>query len=516
MTDYGHELQFGVFLTPAVGSAHRVVELAKLAELVGLDLVTVQDHPYQPRLMDAWTLLSYCAAETSSVRLAPNVLNLPLRQPVVLARSAATLDILSGGRVELGLGAGAFWDAIAASGGRRLSPGQSVDALSEAIDIIRAIWADSGGGLEHRGQHYQVVGAKPGPRPAHPIEIWLGALKPRMLALTGAKANGWLPSLGYAAIEDLGRMSAAIDEAAEAAGRAPSEVRRLYNITGGFGGSPEFLQGQPRDWAQQLSELTLTLGFTTFILGSDSADHLNRFAAEVVPAVRELVMDERGRAETQPEPEPVPGALSSRTLRPPASLFAVVPTPSPSRRLSRGVPWDEATRPAGPPPDPRRLFTVEEQANGQHLIDVHDALRQELERLRDLVSQVAEGTVGIGAARSFIHTMALRQNSWTLGAFCASYCRIVSSHHTLEDRSVFPHLRRRDGRLSTVVDRLEQEHRVIADILEQVDRALVAVVSQPEGMASLHQAIDLLTDALLSHLSYEERELVEPLSRLGF
>ena len=144
MPDYRHDLQFGVFITPVAGQADAVVELARLADVVGLDIVSFQDHPYQPSFLDAWTLLSVVAAETTNVRVAPNVANLPLRPPVVLARSAASLDILSGGRVELGLGAGAFWDAIAAMGGPRLTPGQSVDALSEAIDVIRAIWSADG------------------------------------------------------------------------------------------------------------------------------------------------------------------------------------------------------------------------------------------------------------------------------------------------------------------------------------------------------------------------------------
>lgn len=128
MTDYGQELRFGVFITPAAGRADSVLELAKLADTVGLDLVTFQDHPYQPRFLDTWTLLSVLAAQTSTVRVAPNVANLPLRPPVVLARSVASLDVLSGGRVELGLGAGAFWDRIAAVGGPALTPGQGVDA----------------------------------------------------------------------------------------------------------------------------------------------------------------------------------------------------------------------------------------------------------------------------------------------------------------------------------------------------------------------------------------------------
>src|SRR4051794_19410721 len=137
MPDYRHDLQFGVFITPVAAEAQAVVELAKLADVVGLDVVSFQDHPYQPSFLDTWTLLSVVAAETTNVRLAPNVANLPLRPPAMLARSAASLDVLSGGRVELGLGAGAFWDGIAAMGGRKLTPGQSVDALAEAIEIVR-------------------------------------------------------------------------------------------------------------------------------------------------------------------------------------------------------------------------------------------------------------------------------------------------------------------------------------------------------------------------------------------
>src|SRR4051812_47618008 len=197
MPDYRQDLQFGVFIPPLAGQADGVVELSRLADVVGLDVVTFQAPPYQPSFMDPWTLLSVVAAETTNVRVAPNVANVPLRPPVVLARSAASLDILSRGRVELGLGAGAFWDRIAAVGGPRWTPGQGVDALAEAIDVIRAVWGADGGPVRHRGTYYTVDGARPGPPPAHPMEIWLGAYKPRMLRLTGAKADGWLPSLGY-------------------------------------------------------------------------------------------------------------------------------------------------------------------------------------------------------------------------------------------------------------------------------------------------------------------------------
>src|SRR4051794_35688466 len=140
MPDYGHDLSFGTFITPQYQRPDDVVALAKLTERAGLDLATFQDHPYQAAFLDTWTLMSWVAAQTETLRVAPNVLNLPLRQPGVIARSAPSLDVLSGGRVELGLGAGAFWDAIVAMGGPRRTPGQSVEALDEAIDVIRAIW----------------------------------------------------------------------------------------------------------------------------------------------------------------------------------------------------------------------------------------------------------------------------------------------------------------------------------------------------------------------------------------
>lgn len=166
MADYGHELLFGTFLTPVADQAERVVALARLTEQAGLDLVTVQDHPYQARFLDTWTLLSVIAAGTSTLRVSPNVANLPLRPPAVLARSVATLDILSGGRVELGLGAGAFWDGIAAVGGPRLTAAQGVDALEEGIQVIRAMWEAGGGAVRVDGRHHRVWGRTPARRPS--------------------------------------------------------------------------------------------------------------------------------------------------------------------------------------------------------------------------------------------------------------------------------------------------------------------------------------------------------------
>ena len=415
MTDYGHPLLFGSFISPASADAERTVGLAVLSEQVGLDLVTFQDHPYEPAFLDTWTLLSYVAARTSRVHLAANVTNLPLRPPAVLARSVASLDLLSGGRVELGLGAGAFWDAIEAMGGRRLSPGQARQALDEAISVIRQTWDTSQrGGVRLDGEFYPVKGAKRGPAPAHEVGIWLGAYKPRMLTLTGRAADGWLPSLSYLQPGDLAAGNKIIDEAAEQAGRSPVAVRRLLNIGGQFGPvSQGPLDGPPDQWAEELAGLALSDGISTFIIATDDPDDLRRFAGEVAPAVRDLVAAERGT------PTASLTKSSPVTLTPPPSedTFAVVPTPDDGTRRSTTQVWDESGRPRGPAREPDRTYTPRQQAEGQHLIDVHDHLRGELDQVYDLIDQVAAGTLDAGAARSAINEMTMRQNNWTLGTY---------------------------------------------------------------------------------------------------
>ncbi|MGH8894024.1 MAG: LLM class flavin-dependent oxidoreductase [Actinomycetes bacterium] len=469
MPDYGHDPLFGCFLPPLAAQAETVVTLARIADANGLDLVTVQDHPYQPAFLDTWTLLSVLAARTSRVRLVPNVANLALRPPAVLARAAASLDILSDGRLELGLGAGAFWDAIVAMGGPRRSPGEAVEALDEAIQVVQALWTP-GRTPRIDGRHYRLAGAKPGPFPVHPVGIWLGAYGPRMLRLTGRRADGWLPSQGHAPPEALSELNRQIDEAAAAAGRDPSAVRRLYNVEGTFGSGAGFLQGGVEDWVEQLTELALRDGISGFILSTDigSARPMQRFAQEVAPAVRDALERARG----------------------------------------------SGTAPAPSPAAPEAAPTGNASSDGQRLVEVHDHLRAELARLIDLVGQVVVGNRDVGEARSHISTMTMRQNSWTLGTFCETYCRIVAVHHTIEDQTMFPRLRDADPGLGTAIDRLGQEHLEISDVLERVDRALVALVGRPGDVAPVEAAVDLLSDRLLTHLSYEEEVLVGPLTAL--
>ena len=150
-----------------------------------------------------------------------------------------------------------------------------------------------------QGKHYQVVGAKRGPEPAHEIAIWVGALKPRMLRLVGRRADGWLPSLSYLSLADIAPNNAIIDQAAQAAGRDPREIRRLLNVQGSFDG-PDLglvegqgggasIQGSPQAWVQALAGLVREHGFSTFILWGDDPRMIETFSTEVAPALREVV-----------------------------------------------------------------------------------------------------------------------------------------------------------------------------------------------------------------------------------
>jgi len=302
VTDYGRELQFGVFPTPEAEALPELLAIARVADEGGLDLIGIQDHPYQRRFLDTWMLMATILARTQRVRVFPDVANLPLRPPAVMAKAAASLDVISGGRFELGLGAGAFWDAVAAMGGPTRSPGEAIGALQEAIDVIRLMWSGEPP-VRYAGTHYQLTGVKPGPRPAHAMGIWLGVGGPRALALLGRAADGWVPSSGWATPDKLPGMHERIDEAAAAAGRNPADIQRVYNVWGHImkGGvsddaSTGFLQGPAQQWIDELTTLVVDGGMDTFIFGpaEDPLRQVQRFAAEVVPGVREAVRRHRG------------------------------------------------------------------------------------------------------------------------------------------------------------------------------------------------------------------------------
>jgi alkanesulfonate monooxygenase SsuD/methylene tetrahydromethanopterin reductase-like flavin-dependent oxidoreductase (luciferase family) len=293
--DYGRPVQFGLFPTPEAEALEEILSLARIADDAGLELIGIQDHPYQRRFLDTWMLMATVLAETQRVRVFPDVANLPLRPPAVMAKAAASLDVLSRGRFELGLGAGGFWTAIAAMGGPSRTPGEAVDALEEAIKVIRLMWSDERS-VRFEGRHYRLAGVKPGPRPVHDMGIWLGVGGKRTLGLVGRAADGWVPSSGWATPDKLADMHARIDEAAVTAGRDPAQIRRVYNVWGLIDGPGGFLNGSAGQWVDELTELAVYRGMDTFVFGpsADPVPQSQRFANEIAPVVRQQVAQQRG------------------------------------------------------------------------------------------------------------------------------------------------------------------------------------------------------------------------------
>jgi alkanesulfonate monooxygenase SsuD/methylene tetrahydromethanopterin reductase-like flavin-dependent oxidoreductase (luciferase family) len=292
-------VQFGLSLVPSVADMSKLRDLARLADTLGLDLLGIQDHPYVSRLFDTMSLIAMLLAETRRLRLFPNVASLPLRPPTMLAKSAASLDILSGGRFELGIGSGASWEGIAAMGERRLKPGEAIQALEEGIAVMRAIW-NGHGSLRYDGKYYSLRGLQPGPRPAHTMGIWVGAVGENMLHLTGRLADGWAaPIVSYLPYERWGWAQDAIDIGARQVGRDPSSILRVANLVGSITNRPD--SGQPRGnapiegnsayWIEVLASLALATRFDTFIFWpqAPSSEQIERFAREVAPGVREAV-----------------------------------------------------------------------------------------------------------------------------------------------------------------------------------------------------------------------------------
>jgi alkanesulfonate monooxygenase SsuD/methylene tetrahydromethanopterin reductase-like flavin-dependent oxidoreductase (luciferase family) len=294
-------VRFGLALVPATENLGRLRELVRVADDTGMDLVGIQDHPYQGRFVDTWSWIPTLLAQTQRVTFFTDVANLPLRLPSMVAKAAATLDVLSGGRFELGLGGGAFLEQVVGYGGPRRSPGESVEAVEEAIEVIRLLWSDERT-VSFEGTYYRLERAHPGPRPAHPIAIWLGAFKPRMLHLVAHKADGWLPSLGALDRDELRAGNELIDATAAAAGRDPGTIRRILNVQGLIGERPapsraqlpvgylagEPLAGPPAWWTQTIARF-VDDGFDTVVFWPVDPDprQVELLAGEVAPQLRD-------------------------------------------------------------------------------------------------------------------------------------------------------------------------------------------------------------------------------------
>jgi alkanesulfonate monooxygenase SsuD/methylene tetrahydromethanopterin reductase-like flavin-dependent oxidoreductase (luciferase family) len=287
--DYGRPLEFGISVAPEAAAVATIRDMAAAADRTGIDLIGIQDHPYQRRFLDTMHLIADLLARTDHVRLFPDVANLPLRHPAMLAKEAASLDVLSGARFELGLGIGSFWDAIVAMGGPRRRPGEAVEALEEAIEIIRTAWSGEGS-VRLRGRHYVVDGYRPGPMPAHDIGIWIGAYRPRMLRLVGRLGDGWIPSLGQVGLPQIVEGQGRIDAAAAWAGRDPASIRRMLNLGGIIGpaAAEGGLGGSVDEWVERLSVWATEIGIDTFILwpSVSEAEQVELFGSQVAVRTR--------------------------------------------------------------------------------------------------------------------------------------------------------------------------------------------------------------------------------------
>ena len=226
--------------------------------------------------------------------------NLLSRPAPILARTVTGLSTISGGRFVLGLGAGGMWEEIVAFGVPRLSPGARIGALEEAMMIVRAL---SGGGapVTFDGEFYQVTGLTPAAAPTPPI--WIGALGPKALAVTGRQADGWIPGhLADWRSTLVAESRPVVDEAASV-GRDPADVDTIYNVSGRLSRDPlpktrddegRWVGGGVTQWVEELAFAVLEHDAAAFIYllapGESISDRtLNIWAYEVVPAVREAI-----------------------------------------------------------------------------------------------------------------------------------------------------------------------------------------------------------------------------------
>lgn len=297
MTDYERPLSFGVSLDPAAEAWQRTLRLARTAEHRGLDHLAVQDHPYQPGHLDAWTLISHLSAFTDRISFLTDVADLQLRPPVMLAKAATSLSVLTGGRVRLGIGGGGIPEAIASMGGPARRGHDMVAFAEESLGLLRK--ALNGEAVRLDSPYHSIGGYQAGPVPPRPVELWLGAQKRRMLTLAGERADGWISPLNiHVPPREVPARRQIIDEAAAGAGRDPRTLRRAYNVIGaigGHGGAPGLVGDVPR-WVDTLTDWSVELGFDTFVFwpAFDPERQLALFADEVVPAVRESVARIRG------------------------------------------------------------------------------------------------------------------------------------------------------------------------------------------------------------------------------
>jgi len=295
------EVLFGLNIDPYSAYIEDEIRIAKIADKYGIDIISMQDHPYNGSFLDTWTFLVHLASLTEKVLIMTNVANIPLRYPVMLAKAAATLDLLTKGRVELGIGAGAFWQGIESFGLQSRNPKEAFEAFKEALTVIKLFFSIKKDNevVNFEGKFYKLRNAYLGPKPYHKIRIWIGGYGKSMLRLTGELADGWTISLPYLPPEELPKKKKIIEEASLKNGRNPKEIRVNYN----FGGlifkdetekqkaikRVNVIMGTVDEWVKIMLEF-YKLGVDTFTFwaaGPNKSIQAELFAKEVVPRFKE-------------------------------------------------------------------------------------------------------------------------------------------------------------------------------------------------------------------------------------
>lgn len=295
-----HPLRFHVLLLPNVGWAELTSRVVRLEEL-GVEVAALADHivdwtnPTVPWL-ETWTALPALAEATRTIRLSTVVTQIPLRNPAMLARQVFTLDHISNGRIELGLGTGLTIDPSSSMiGVPNWGPGERVDRFGEYVEVMSRLFSEDV--TTYQGRYYQVEGAirhRPVQTPRPPLLI--AALAPRMMRHAARYADIWnslsfLPSFDEQLAETRTRCEA-IDAQCEATGREPSTLRRSYTMYDAHarsrGGAIGYYESRELfvDQVSRLAELGISDVGLYYPLDPAQLASFEAIASEVLPGLR--------------------------------------------------------------------------------------------------------------------------------------------------------------------------------------------------------------------------------------
>ncbi len=267
-----------------------IVAYARRADAAGFDLFTMSDHlQYAKPTCDPWTALTWVAAQTSRIWVGANALAVPYREPAVLAKMAATLDLLSGGRLTVGMCVGKYDQEFESFGLAVRSPADKMTALREAVEIIQALWTTCDGPVSYSGSQFRIRNAFINPQPSRRIPVWIGTYGRRGLAIAGKYGDGWIPSLPVIEFDAARAMLALVKESARAAGRDPAQLAYACNVVVSFDSastpSPQLIAGSEQAITDQLIQI-IRAGFTFPVVILRQPDWCERFATEIIPCVR--------------------------------------------------------------------------------------------------------------------------------------------------------------------------------------------------------------------------------------